>query len=143
MRSFLKYLQGDRYLAIEISLFVWVALLLDIVFCLGFSAGYCRIFCAYSNIKFVVMKCMLTYIPLASYAGVFRGYVFPPSPNSTSSLKKLVYYTAIFIVVTQRSHQKGLCSSIKKPVRDGILHCERRSIFVVAEKTSVFTRKLC
>ena len=86
---------------------------------------------------------MLTYTPLASYAGVFRGYVFPPSPNATSSLKKLVYYTAIFIVVTQRSHQKGLCSSIKKPVWDGILQCERRSIFVVAEKTSVFTRKLC
>ena len=77
---------------------------------------------------------MLTYTPLASYAGVFRGYVFPPSPNSTSSLKKLVYYTAIFIVVTQRSHQKRLCSSIKKPVWDGNITLRTKKYFRCCRK---------
>ena len=112
-------------------------------FVLGSAQATVEFFAHQSNTKFFVMKCMLTYTPLASYAGVFRGYVFLPSPNPTSSLKKLVCYTAVFSVVTQRSHQKRLCSSIKSQCEMVISHCERRSIFGVAENTSVFTRKFC
>ena len=59
---------------------------------------------------------MLTYTPLASYAGVFRGYVFLPSQNPTSSLKKLVCYTAVFSIVTHAHTKNGRVVVLKASV---------------------------
>ena len=57
---------------------------------------------------------MLTYTPLASYAGVFRGYVFLPSQNPTSSLKKLVLITQPFLVSSRNAHAKNGCVVVLK-----------------------------
>ena len=56
------------------------------------------------------------------------------SPNPTSSFKRLVYYTAVFSFVTQRLHQKRLCSSIKKPVWGGNITLRTKKYFRCCRK---------